>query len=140
MSCYLNLLKTSSHVRPFFRTTRSFSFSHQNSTNVISRKNFFGKRFKSNDSIQNKAGEEVKVQKVKLKASDLRRLLSLAKTEKWKITGNELEVLFFSSKAYQMISQIFCQLRCNWLSHHFVINNHGSSFWFRKNPRYYLRQ
>lgn len=90
MSCYLNLLRSPSHVRQMCRGFRSFSLIHQNSVNVISRRNgtnFISKRFKTNDSLANKAAEEAKPQKVKLNVSDLRRLLSLAKAEKWKIGG-----------------------------------------------------
>jgi hypothetical protein len=92
MFYYLNLLRSPSSTRLLCRNVRSFSFIHQNSVNVISKKNgtnfnFLNKRLKSNNSTSNKAGEEVKAQKVKLKASDLKRLLSLAKQEKWKITG-----------------------------------------------------
>lgn len=92
MSCYMNLLRPSANTRQAFRIIRPFSFIHQSGRqNVLSRRNgtnLFSKRLKSNDSLQNKVGEEVKAQKVKLKVSDLRRLLSLAKAEKLKICGN----------------------------------------------------
>lgn len=96
MSCYMRMLRPSANTRQAFRNIRSFSFIHQSGpSNVLSRRNgtnFFNKRLKSNDSLLNKAGEEVKVQKVKLKVSDLRRLLSLAKTEKLKICGIFFEI------------------------------------------------
>ncbi|CRK97642.1 CLUMA_CG011027, isoform A [Clunio marinus] len=56
---------------------------------VTTKRNIFKaflKRLNSTNSLPKKPpAEEINVQKVKLKASDLRRLLSLAKSEKWKI-------------------------------------------------------
>lgn len=90
MSCYLNLLRSPSSTRQLCRGIKSFSVIHQNSLNTISRRNganLFGRRFTSSESLTGKAANEVKTQKVKLKVSDLRRLLSLARKEKWKISG-----------------------------------------------------
>lgn len=137
---HLNLLRCSPTTKHLCRNVRSFSFIHQNSANVISKKNgtalkFFS-RLKSNNSATKKAGEEVKAQKVKLKISDLRRLLSLAKQEKWKITGEWRKFRF--ADVYFVTFAVSC--RRNWLSHHLIRNHNGSSFWIGQNPRYYLHQ
>lgn len=95
MSCYISLLRSPSSTRQLCQNIRSFSLIHQNSANVIPRRNganFLSKRFKSDNPLSNKPIEEVKVTKVKLKVSDLRRLLSLAKKEKWKISGKTQEL------------------------------------------------
>lgn len=89
----MNLFKIPTSSLQLQRGIRSFSFIHQNSANVLSKRkstNFLFKRLKSNDSATSKTADGAKVEKVKLRASDLKRLLSLAKTEKWKITGELL--------------------------------------------------
>lgn len=125
MSCYLNLLKIGPSTRQLHRNFRLFSFIHQNSANVISRKkssNLILKRFKSNSSLSNKAADEAKVQKVELKVSDLRRLLSLAKTEKWKISG--LNVAFEELDKFHIDLNYFS---CNWMSRNFIVDHDGRS-------------
>lgn len=137
MFYYLNLLRSTSSTRHLCKNIRSFSFIHQNSVNVISKRNgnfnFFSKRLKSNNSPTNKAGQEVKAQTVKLKVSDLRRLLSLAKQEKWKITGGMKSK---TAKFHFVTSAV--SYRCNQLSHSVISYHNGSSFWTRKNPRHHL--
>lgn len=92
---------------------------------MISRKkssNLILKRFKSNSSLSNKAADEAKVQKVELKVSDLRRLLSLAKTEKWKISG--LNVAFEELDKFHIDLNYFS---CNWMSRNFIVDHDGRS-------------
>lgn len=131
MSCYLNLLKIGPSTRQLHRNFRFFSLIHQNNANAISRKNSSNlilKRFKSNSSLSNKAADEAKVQKVKLKVSDLRRLLSLAKTEKWKISG--------LNDAFQEFNKFHSKLNyfsCNWMSRNFIIDHDGRSVRVRQN-------
>lgn len=126
MSCYLNLLRPLANTRQAFRCNRSFITFHQcNRSSAVSRKNetnFFIKRLKSNDSLQNKPVEEVKVQKVKLKVSDLKRLLSLAKTEKWKIGG----IMSFVQRFEFFMAAVF-SIRSDRVSHSFVLHHDGSS-------------
>ena len=87
MFYYLNLVRCSKGTKQLCHNARYFSFIHQNSVKRNGILNSF-KRLKSSN-LQNlsTAGEVVKPLKVKLKTSDLRRLLSLAKQEKWKIGG-----------------------------------------------------
>lgn len=135
MSCYLSLLKIAPTTRQLHRSFRSLSLIHQNSSNVISRKgsaNLILRRFKSNSSTSTKAADETKVQKVKLKVSDLRRLLSLAKSEKWKISGeNENHKRHINLLTIPTDS-------CHWMSRHFVVNHHGSSIRSGQNTRHNL--
>jgi hypothetical protein len=124
MSCFLNLLKSSAGARHLSRNVRTFSFIHHTSTNVVTRRNginFFSKRFKATDAVPNTGAGAVKAVKVKLKVSDLRRLLSLAKNEKWKIAGKCNEKSF---RAFSLKSSIF---RSDWLSHHLLFHHHGSA-------------
>lgn len=138
MSCYLNLLRSSPHTRLLCRSVRSFSLIHQRSANLVSRRNgtnLFTKRFKSNDSISTKAAGEALTQKAKLKVSDLRRLLSLAKREKWKITGKLCALI---CEPDVNCSDILLFSRRDWLPHHFIINNDGCAVRSGKNPRHHL--
>lgn len=142
MSCYVNLLRCSSSTRQICRSFKSFSFIHQNSANVISKRNgtnLLIKRFKTTDSIPNKAAGEVKAQKVKLKASDLMRLLSLAKTEKWKISGKYQEFCASFTTLSRDLTWI-CIPSCNRMSNHILVNHNGCPVWLGQNPRYYLQK
>lgn len=86
MFYYLNLVRCSKGTRQLCHNVRYFSFIHQNNIKINGVNSF--KRLKSSSSLNaSKAGDVVKPLKVKLKTSDLRRLLSLAKQEKWKIGG-----------------------------------------------------
>lgn len=137
MSCYINLLRGSTNTRHLCRNNRLFSLIDQNSSNVISRKNgtsLILKRFKSNDSVNNKTAEAAKAQKVNIRVSDLRRLLSLAKKEKWKITGK------LRKFPWSFLIFAWSLFRCDRMSRSVIINNHGRSFWIGQNTRHYLLQ
>lgn len=132
MSCYMNLLRSSSSTRQMCRNIRSFSFIHLNSANVIPKRNgtnLFIKRFKTTDSIPNKAAGEVKAQKVKLKASDLMRLLSLAKKEKWKISGKFRKFLMIATQERCPEFHKLCVFSCNRMFDHFLVYNNGRTVW-----------
>jgi hypothetical protein len=138
MFYYLNLLRYSSGTRHLCRNLRPFSFTHPNSANVISKKNgtnlnFLNKRLKSSNS---KGSEDVKAQRIKLRASDIKRLLSLAKQEKWKITG----MLRNFIKSMETFINFLDPFRCHWLFNCVLLHHNGSSFWAGQNPRYNLRK
>ncbi|CAO1415225.1 unnamed protein product [Diamesa tonsa] len=97
---YLKLFKCNCNSSHLFKSIKNFNSLQQKSFNVQIRTNNFQiskcnkntlnvkiKRFNTNDTKANLIVNEAKVQKVKLKATDLKRLLSLAKSEKWSIAG-----------------------------------------------------
>jgi hypothetical protein len=74
------------------RNVRSFNSLHQSQLKLVFKEtnNFVIKKraFRlNNQHLSNKGADNVKASKVKFKSSDLRRLLSLAKKEKWAIAG-----------------------------------------------------
>lgn len=87
MSYYLKLLGSTSGSRTIFKSIRSFSLIQYRGTNGKRYPTELIKRFKSSQ-LSSKAAD---IPKVKLQVSDLKRLLSLAKQEKWKITGLALK-------------------------------------------------
>lgn len=103
---YLKLFKCNCNSSHLFKNIKNFNSLQQKSFNVQIRTNNFQiykcnkntlnvkiKRFNTNDTKANVIVNEAKVQKVKLKATDLRRLLSLAKSEKWSIAGILVKLL-----------------------------------------------
>ena len=136
-SCFVNLLRSSVGARHLSRNVRSFSFIHHNSANIFTRRNginFFSKRFKSTDSVPSTGAGAVKAVKVKLKVSDLRRLLSLAENEKLKITGK------INEKTIRAFPRNLSIYRSDWMSHHLLFHHHGSAVWLGQSPRHHLRQ
>lgn len=89
----INLLRSTSKTIVITQNIRSFTSLYQNSGKVIFNTNsnfnttIITRRLKTNKLLRDKVKDETKPQKVKLKSSDLRRLLALAKSEKWKIVG-----------------------------------------------------
>lgn len=92
---FLNLMRTTTKCVLIAHNIRSFASLHQNSRTVIRNTNFnfntiITRRIKTNRILREKVKSEAKPPKVKLKSSDLKRLLALAKSEKWKIAGENL--------------------------------------------------
>lgn len=89
---YFTLFKCYPSTIQVCRSFKSFSSIHHNQLRlvfketkncVINRKFHLTKFHQTNKT----AGDNVKVSKVKLRTSDFKRLLSLAKPEKWAIIG-----------------------------------------------------
>lgn len=115
---YLKLFKCNSNSSHLYKSIKNFNSIQQKSFNVQIRTNNFQiskcnkntlnvkiKRFNTNDTKANVIVNEVKVQKVKLKASDLKRLLSLAKSEKWSIAGNLVNNVVQSERYEYVMNQ-----------------------------------
>lgn len=105
---YLSLLKCTESSLKQCRNIRTLNFIGQNAilkstktkkTNLIS----IIKRFKSNDAKPVSPVGNAKMATPKLRTSDLQRLFSLAKTEKWKIGGLIAEILSVNLFSYHQI-------------------------------------
>lgn len=95
---YLTILRCYPSTVLACRSVRTFNSLHQSGTRLILRdsnnfglinkKRFHLTKFSSNKNAADKSG------KAKLRASDIQRLLSLAKPEKWKIAGEQEKFSF----------------------------------------------
>lgn len=88
MITYLSLFRCYPNTVQVLRNVRQFNSLHQNLVLKDSSKVLIRRRFHLNKFLFNKV-ENVKAAKMdgKMKSSDLKRLLSLAKREKWSIAG-----------------------------------------------------
>lgn len=96
---YLTIFRCYPSTIQVCRSVRSFSSLHQSGTRVILRDfgnsghiNLIKRRFHLTNFANNKNAAD-KAAKTKLRTSDIKRLLSLAKPEKWKIAGKKFIVL-----------------------------------------------
>lgn len=85
---YFTLFKCFPNTVQVLRNVRTFSSLHQNLVLKESKKILIRRRFHLNNNLFNKV-ENVKAAKMdrRMNSSDLKRLLSLAKREKWSIGG-----------------------------------------------------
>lgn len=88
MITYLTLFRCNPKTVQVLRNVRTFNSLHQNLILKEPNKVLIKRRFHLNKFLFNKV-ENVKAAKMdgKMKSSDLKRLLSLAKREKWSIAG-----------------------------------------------------
>lgn len=111
------------------QTSRKVILDTNSNINAIITRRFRTSRILREKIIKDEAN---KPPKVKLKSSDLKRLLSLAKSEKWKIAGASCARI--SQKLF-IISHMKMSFRCNRLLDRLVGNHNVSSIWPGQNSR-----
>lgn len=91
---YLTIFKCTPSAIRVSQSVRSFSSLHQCGSRVILRdsKNVINRKFHLTNFSNNKNAADKAKAKAKLRTSDIKRLLSLAKPEKWKIAGENLKI------------------------------------------------
>lgn len=95
MISYLTLFKCYPSTIQACRNVRHFNSLRQNQLKLVFKESNFNivikRRFTLNNNLMSKKAiiaDNAMTSKVKLRKSDLQRLLSLAKAEKWSIIGN----------------------------------------------------